>query len=125
MIKVVCGIIKNQGNFFICRRKPEKFLGTFWEFPGGKIEKGESEIDALHRELQEELEMSVKVEKYLGSSIYEEGEFKIKLIAYLCSLANYNGKLTDHDAFNWVPIENLLSFNLAPADILIAKMIAN
>ena len=125
MIKVVCGIIYNGDKVFVCRRKEGKSLVGFWEFPGGKIEEGESQQEALKRELSEELEMEVSIDSFLGSSRHDYGNFKIELLSYNCSLINYNGKLTDHDAYKWITPENLHTINLAPADIPLTAMIIN
>ncbi|WP_242120903.1 (deoxy)nucleoside triphosphate pyrophosphohydrolase [Aestuariivivens sediminicola] len=125
MIKVVCGIIVDSNKIFVCRRKSGIYLGGYWEFPGGKVENGESEKDALKRELKEELEMEVNVLNYCGSSTYNYGKYNVELIGYYCSLVDYHGKLTDHDAFDWIITENLLSYKLAPADIPLAQMIVN
>ena len=123
MIKVVCGIIYKNDKIFICRRKPNKSLGGFWEFPGGKIEDGESNIDSLKRELMEELQMEVDVIEYLDSSKYDYESFSIELIAYKCNLGNWNLQLTDHDLYEWVTPNEILNWKLAPADIPIAKKI--
>lgn len=116
-IKVVCGIIYNEGKVFICRRKPEKHLGGYWEFPGGKVEPNEEERDSLTRELLEELDMRVEVEDYLATSQYSYETIDIELVAYKCNLQSYASKLTDHDRFEWVSPEDLLNWKLAPADI--------
>ncbi|MCR8666240.1 (deoxy)nucleoside triphosphate pyrophosphohydrolase [Aestuariibaculum sp. M13] len=108
---------------FICRRKEGKSLSGYWEFPGGKIEENETDQVALTRELLEELDMKVLVKDFIGQSHYDYGSFKIELIGYACTLVEYQGKLTDHDAFEWVSIEDLSSYKLAPADIPFLKMI--
>ena len=125
MIQVVCGIIFNNGKVFIARRKKGKSLAGYWEFPGGKIEKDETQQESLERELIEELEMQILIVGFVGSSQYDYGTFKIELIGYRCTLIRYEGKLTDHDRFDWVSPERLLSINLAPADVPLAHMILN
>ncbi len=121
IIKVVCGIIFNDNKVFICRRKPEKTLGGYWEFPGGKIEKGEKYEASLSRELIEELGMKVDVKKYFRTNLHDYGEFIIELIAYKCNFLHANYELTDHDSYKWIEINDLNNLNLAPADIPIAK----
>ena len=125
MIKVVCGIIYKDGKIFIARRKPHKSMGGLWEFPGGKIEEGEEYADSLKRELQEELEMQVEVNDFLMENIHNYDTFSIKLIAFNCEYISAKMKLVDHDQFKWVSPDELLSFELAPADIPIAEMIAD
>lgn len=120
-IKVVCGIIFNGNKILICRRKTSKSFGGFWEFPGGKVEKGESNEHSLMRELNEELGMKVKNISYFRTNIHKYESFNIELIAYKCKFLLADFILDDHDAFEWLNIEELLSYNLAPADIPIAK----
>ena len=125
MINVVCGIIFNsEGKIFIARRKPDKSLGGFWEFPGGKIEKGETGKTSLSRELNEELDMQVEVGEFLIENSHDYGSFRIKLTAYKCEFVEATMKLVDHDQYKWVLPEELLSFELAPADIPIAERVA-
>lgn len=117
MMKVVCGIIYKEEKIFICRRKPEKSLGGYWEFPGGKVEAGENPEDALQRELHEELAMKVKIERYFGTSHHDYPDFSIELVAYVCTLLHDHFILSDHDAFEWVTPADLLKWKLSPADV--------
>ena len=122
-IKVVCGIIENEGNYFVCRRKQGKSLAGYWEFPGGKLELGESHQEALRRELLEELDMKVIVGEYLGLSVYDYDKFRIELYGYHCLLISYDGKLVDHDLYQWVQLEELHALSMAPADIPLIDLI--
>ena len=121
MIRVVCGIVFKDDKVFICRRKPNKSLGGYWEFPGGKIEIGESNEDSMKRELLEELQMEVDLVKYFSSSQHHYENFSIDLIAYTCNFRNWNLTLTDHDRYDWVSPSEILNWKLAPADIPLAK----
>ncbi|MBD0831298.1 (deoxy)nucleoside triphosphate pyrophosphohydrolase [Aestuariibaculum sediminum] len=94
-----------------------------WEFPGGNIEKNESEIEALKRELREELGMFVNVQEKIGSNIHNYDDFTINLIAYRCEFKSASFKLTDHDQYNWVEPKNLSKYDLAKADIPIVNLI--
>ena len=122
-LRVVCGIIYKNDKIFIARRKEGKSMAGMWEFPGGKIEKGENEIDALIRELREELGMQVEVLNRLGENLHNYCTFSINLIAYNCVLKEDTYSLTDHDAFEWVYKEDLLSYKMAVADIPLIKLI--
>ncbi len=119
MIKVVCGIIYKEGKIFLCRRKPEKSLGGYWEFPGGKVEAGEAPEAALQRELHEELAMEVTIDRYFGTSRYDYPDFSIELIAYCCTFKRSSFTLTDHDAYEWVKPGELLDWKLSPADVVL------
>ena len=121
MIKVVCGIIYNNDRIFLCRRKSHKQLGGYWEFPGGKLENNEKPEDALKRELNEELEMTVDNLEYFETVIHKYENFKIELIAYKCELIKTSYTLKDHDKFEWIKRSELINKKLAPADIPIAK----
>jgi len=121
IIKVVCGVIFNNGKVFICRRKQEKALGGFWEFPGGKIEDGENEFESLFRELLEELGMKVHVRHHLKTVIHHYDNISIELIAFVCDFIEASYILTDHDDFIWLDIAEIKRYNLAPADIPIAE----
>jgi 8-oxo-dGTP diphosphatase len=121
IIKVACGLILKDNKIFICRRKPTKSLGGYWEFPGGKLEKEEKEEACLKRELQEELGMDVEVVSFFKNSVHNYGNFKIELIAYTCNFISSSFTLTDHDAFEWIETKDLMKWNLAPADVPIAE----
>jgi 8-oxo-dGTP diphosphatase len=122
-IKVVCGIICKGDTYFIARRKPDKNLGGYWEFPGGKIEEGESPISALERELMEELGMKVNAINYFGNHQYEYEKFIINLLGYTCNYLGASFNMTDHDKHEFVTATELKKFDLAPADREFAKRI--
>ncbi|MBT0094272.1 (deoxy)nucleoside triphosphate pyrophosphohydrolase [Vibrio alginolyticus] len=117
-IKVTCGIIFNdEDKVFLCRRKPEKSMGGYWEFPGGKVEEGESYEECLKRELFEELDMDVRVNDHFITVQHDYGTFEIELIAFICHFQTSSFVLMDHDRYGWVKISNLLDKELAPADV--------
>lgn len=120
-VRVVCGIIFNEEKILLCRRKAEKTLGGYWEFPGGKVEPDESETDALFRELKEELSIKVEIQKHFKTTLHKYEQVQIELIAYGCKFIQADFVLIDHDEILWVKKKELLSFNLAPADVPIAK----
>ncbi|SEW35219.1 8-oxo-dGTP diphosphatase [Chitinophaga sp. YR573] len=122
-IKVICGIIFKDDKIFLCRRNANKSLAGYWEFPGGKIESGETDVDALSRELHEELGMKVKIIEHFKTVIHPYDAFTIELIAYTCQFQEANYTLTDHDKYEWVDVKDLNKWNLAPADIPIANAI--
>lgn len=120
MKDVTAAIIFNRGKVLIARRAPgEKFAGG-WEFPGGKIEHGETPEECLKRELFEEFGIDTLVNNFVIESIYEYNMGSIRLLAYLVDIIKGDIKLTVHDVFHWVNLENILDYNLLPADIPIA-----
>ncbi len=121
IIKVVCGIIFKDDLVLICRRKPEKSLGGYWEFPGGKVEEAEYHEESLTRELMEELNLKVNIKKHFFNTIHHYEKITIELISFICEAENIGKESTDHDQLEWVKINDLLNWQLAPADIPIAK----
>ncbi len=122
MINVVAAIIKNcEGKILITQRNLKKSQGGLWEFPGGKIEKGETREEAIIREIKEELTIEINVESYLGEKVFEYPEKSINLIALNCRVKSGNIYLTEHEEARWVEKAELNSFEFAPADIFIVK----
>ena len=116
MIRVVCGIIFKDDKILLTRRKKGKSLEGYWEFPGGKVEKGETDATALKRELKEELGLEVSEPNYFSENKHDYITFSIHLVAYKCEAFDDPKKLVDHDKFEWVMVNELGNFNLAEAD---------
>ncbi|QXU42140.1 (deoxy)nucleoside triphosphate pyrophosphohydrolase [Pedobacter sp. D749] len=117
MVNVAAAIILNNSKILIAKRTARKFLGGYWEFPGGKIEVGETPEVCLHRELAEELEISVKIDNFLTEQIYDYGQFVVCMKVFLCTMNTGKIVLNDHEEYKWVEKHELLSYDLAPADI--------
>lgn len=109
--------------YLLCRRGPQESGAGAWEFPGGKIDQGESEKQALVREIQEELSVQIIEDQLVyvsdHSHQYEAKMIHIYLFKYDVSELNY--QLIDHDQAEWVPYDELLSFPLAMADVPFVK----
>ena len=120
-IKVVCGIIWKDDKVFIARRKPDKSLGGYWEFPGGKLENGEDPENALVRELEEEFEMTISNIKFFGEHVHSYDSFTIHLIAFTCNFISASFLMTDHDVYEFVPLNQLGLYLLAQADQYFAQ----
>ena len=124
ILTVICGIITNtDGKIFIARRKKDKLLGGKWEFPGGKIEKDETQKECLQRELNEEFAMQIKVGERLGENEHQYENFSILLIAYNCEFISATFELMDHDAYEWIAPEDLSCYDMAEADRPFLEMI--
>lgn len=117
MINVAAAIISKNSKVLIAKRPLKKVLGGYWEFPGGKIEIGETPEICLHRELAEELEISVKIDNFLTEQTYDYGNFVVCMKVFLCTIEEGKIVLNDHDEYQWVDKTELLSYDLAPADI--------
>jgi 8-oxo-dGTP diphosphatase len=120
MKTVTAAIIVRDKKVLLTRRGPTEKLAGYWEFPGGKVETGESLADCLRRELQEELGVEADIGEVLAESEYHYDHGSFLLIGMYASLASNNLTLTVHDQADWVPINELLSYQLAPADIPLA-----
>ena len=105
---VVCGIVrKNEHNYLSKKKKPHE---SYWEFPGGKLEKGETK-DSLYRELAEELDIRVSIDDFLLRS-HNHDDINIHLFCYLCSYLRGTIRLTEHQSFAVIRYSELLRFNL-------------
>jgi 8-oxo-dGTP diphosphatase len=126
LIRVVAAVITdNEGRVLACRRAPHKSLAGMWEFPGGKVEPGESDEEALVREIYEELSVDIRVGELAGTSIEKAGELAIELVAYFVKLvAGTVVSSSDHDQLQWVSLDALDSVDWAPADIPLLANIA-
>lgn len=124
MIEVVCGIIRDQRGCLLAGLRPQgKHLAGLWEFPGGKIDLGETPEDALVRELREELGVEVVVGLALEpvSWHYESGW--IRLLPFVCEIGAGELSLTSHERIAWVGLDELDGLDWAPADVPILGQI--
>ncbi|RLA44482.1 MAG: 8-oxo-dGTP diphosphatase MutT [Gammaproteobacteria bacterium] len=117
MIIVTAAIIQKQNCIFAARRAVGDHLEGLWEFPGGKLEPGESPEACLARELTEEFGIETEVGKYLGESVFDYGEKIIKLLAYQVTHVNGEFQLNDHDEMRWLARAEIYDVDWAPADI--------
>lgn len=122
-IKVIAGIVKDQDRILITRRGPKEVFAGWWEFPGGKIEFGESHEECIRRELEEELDILVSVGDFCEESFHDYGNMKVKLKAYYCKILSGDLEMRVHDKYKWIKAEELLNYELLPADIPIAEKI--
>ena len=121
MKTVTAAVIRKNSSILLARRASGEKLEGKWEFPGGKLEPNESEPECLRRELHEEFGVEAQIGCYVAESIYEYDHGAIRLTAY--EVEHISGELqpTVHDAIEWVPVEDLLNYDLAPADVPLAK----
>lgn len=125
-VPVVCAVITQGGRIMLAQRPPGKKLGGLWEFPGGKVEPGEAPEAALHRELQEELGCRVRITQALAPFVHAYDWGSIELIPFVCELAEGSTEPHPHEhtALVWVEREELLRYDLAPADVPVVEMLA-
>ena len=122
-LPVVAAVIYQDQNLLLARRKPNKSMGGYWEFPGGKIEVGETPESALARELEEEFDLQVSVGRHVATHRHDYEHIKIELIAHETTIEAGEFQLRDHDAIVWVTPQEACTYKLAPADIPILEHI--
>lgn len=116
IIKVVAAIIENDNNEILCTLRPiGKILGNYWEFPGGKLEIGETEFEGIKREIKEELDCEIEPIEILGDVFHKYERGTVNVIAIKCKQLS-DIKLLEHSACIWLKRENLTSLIWAPAD---------
>ena len=115
VIEVVAAILHRDGAYFATQRGYGEFEGM-WEFPGGKIEPGESRDIALKREIQEELGVDIAIENLLCTTEYDYPSFHLTMHCYLCSIASGEIELREHKSARWLRPEELGIVELLPAD---------
>lgn len=121
-IHVVGAIIAKEGKVFCCQRSLEKSLPGKWEFPGGKIESGETKQQALVREIKEELEIDIAVSQTDYLSVTYDYDFGVvNLSTFICEIVSGEPKLTEHIQAKWVTFESLSELDWAPADLPIVE----
>jgi mutator protein MutT len=125
-LRVVAAIIEFDGKYLGCRRAPGKTLAGMWEFPGGKVEPGETDEEALVREIREELDVPISVRDFVAESIQDGSGTMIHLLGYRCSLVgDAPVTSTDHDALDWFTPDGFDHEIWAPADIPLLVSIAS
>ena len=116
VVKVVAAIIAEKGRIFATQRGYGEFKDG-WEFPGGKIEEGETPQQALVREIQEELDTEVEVGDLLGTVEYDYPTFHLSMQCFLCRIKSGRLNLKEHEAARWLAEDELDSVDWLPADI--------
>lgn len=116
-IHVTCAIIEQDGLVLAARRSAVMSMPLKWEFPGGKIDPGESPEECLRRELVEELGICVVVGRNLPASTHHYPAFAVTLYPFVCSIESGEIVLHEHAAITWLPPEKLHTLDWAEADL--------
>ena len=122
-IQVVAAIIIRDGQVFATQRGYGEFQG-WWEFPGGKMEAGESPQEALKREIREELDAEIEVHELLETVEWDYPNFHLTMHCFICTLLSESLHLNEHEAATWLTHETLMSLKWLPADEGILDKIA-
>ena len=123
MVRVTAAIISDAGKVFIAKRKSTARLADLWEFPGGKIEPGETLRQCLCRELREEFEVDARVGAKIGTNIHRYDFGTIELTAFRVELLSARLVLKDHAEMRWVLPDDLDGYAFAPADLPFVQML--
>lgn len=115
-LPVVAAVIVKGNAFFICRRPDDKALAGYWEFPGGKVEPGEKEEEALRREIREELGCAVRPQRLFCRVRHDYPDFSVDLAFYLCRIERGEPKLLEHREARWIAPDDIPRFAFCPAD---------
>ena len=121
-IKVVAAVIRDGDKIFATQRGYGDLKGG-WEFPGGKIEEGETPQEALKREIMEELDTEIEVGELIDTIEYDYPEFHLSMGCYWCSVVSGNLVLKEHEAARWLTKDKLISVEWLPADIRLIDII--
>ena len=122
-IEVVAAIIRKDDKIFATQRGYGDFK-DWWEFPGGKMESGETPEEALKREIREELSAEISVDEFLCTIDYDYPKFHLTMHCYLCSLIGEALHLNEHEAAKWLAKEDLDSVKWLPADVKVVEKIS-
>ena len=122
IIKVVAAIIKKDNKYFVTQRGYGDYK-DWWEFPGGKIEEGETPEQALIREIKEELDADILIDKYLCIVEHDYPEFHIIMDCFICSLLSNDITLIEHEAAKWLSLDELNEIDLLPVDVKVVEKI--
>ena len=119
-IKVVAAIIEKDGKIFATQRGYGNYK-DWWEFPGGKIEAGESPQEALRREISEELDTEIAVGQLLTSVEYDYPEFHMSMDCFICTVVSGQLTLLEHEAARWLGAGELWQVRWLPSDIKVIE----
>ena len=122
-MKVTAGILRQNGLVLIARRKPGKHMAGKWEFPGGKIEQGESPEESLARELAEELDVKARVGALLCQAAWEGDGISLDLMVYRVEGFEGTPSLREHEEIRWVAPQDLRTYDLADSDRRVVEIL--
>lgn len=125
VLRVACAVIEQGGNVLVARRGENMKHPLMWEFPGGKVEEGESAEECVVREIQEELKMEVEVKSALPVCIETQQNQVLHLMPFVCSIIQGNPEALVHNKIAWSKPEALHLFNWIPIDLKVIEYYLN
>lgn len=122
-IEVVAAVISRDGKYFATQRGYGEFK-DYWEFPGGKMEPGESREQALRREIMEELDTEIRVEDFLMTVDYDYPAFHLTMHCFLCTVVSGRLELKEHESAMWLAPQDLRTVNWLPSDEAVVEKLS-
>lgn len=127
LIKTVAGVIRNENGEVLCTLRDVgkyEYVSLKWEFPGGKIEEGETLEETLIRELHEELEIDVEIGKFFYQVEHDYPDFHLSMAVFDCKLVSKEMKMNVHKGIKWLKPCDMMTLDWAAADIPVAELVA-
>ena len=124
-IQVLAAVIVKDNKILCVQRGTHKYpyLANKWEFPGGKMEEGESQVETIRREIKEELSMEIQTKKHLMSHTHHYPDFSIELHTWLCAPISEDLQLNEHNAHVWLEAKDLKKLDWAEADVAVVEIL--
>ena len=122
-IEVVAAIIHDTEGRIFATQRGYGDMKNGWEFPGGKVEAGESPENALKREIFEELETRIQIERLVTTVEYDYPKFHLKMHCYLCNIESGNLTLKEHEAAKWLKLSDIYTVDWLPADKAVVDLL--
>lgn len=116
MVEVVAALIRDGDKFMICQRPAHKARGLLWEFVGGKVEKGETDAEALIRECREEIDVELKVNGLFIDLVHEYPDITVHLSLYNAEIVQGEPKMLEHNDIKWITPAEIPQYDFCPAD---------
>lgn len=117
MVEVVAALIRDRERFMICQRAADKSRALLWEFPGGKVENGETKEEALARECREELGIEVSVGKLFADAAFEYPDISVHLSLFETVITSGVPQKLEHSDIRWITPEEAADYEFSPADV--------
>jgi 8-oxo-dGTP diphosphatase len=122
---VTAALIKDDHRILIAQRGKSKRFGSQWEFPGGKLQSGETPEACLRREIREELNLEIRVEEHFCTVRHRYQDFDIELMTFWCSIVGGELELEEHEQVRWVTVQELNQYDFVKADLSVIAALAD
>lgn len=122
-VRVCCAVIVEEGGILLTQRSRQMPHPMKWEFPGGKVKEDEQPEACIRREIREELSIEISVEEELPTVKHHNGSRALELIPFICQHLEGVIELAEHQAYRWVPVEELVNMDLLEADVEVVRLL--